>query len=354
VAIHEAMEQQCVTIAKAGMHVTLNARCSVVAAANPVYGTFDPTLDLAKNIGMPDSLLSRFDLVFVVRDTTTEAVDRKIASQVIRQAQIRLGTEGRRRGVEQVHSSILQRRQESDRQRDQEATEVFEKMAQGSEGEEKPEVVTVDFLRKYLRYCRRFTPVMSEEAQNEVADRYVDMRMRFQTGHAEANEGKKPKLAVTTRTLEALIRLATAHAKLKLRKEQVLKEDVIVAYTLMLEAREEEVLSSSVPSDALPVEEDVAPEAEPTGPALKRRKTQDNEEELKARLASLTSLAARAFGETSGSTMTRGDLFERVNAGLMAGEEPFSEPEFEACLKKIEDKGKIFQNLESGDVTFLG
>jgi len=353
VAIHEAMEQQCVTIAKAGMHVTLNARCSVVAAANPVYGTFDPSLDLAKNIGMPDSLLSRFDLVFVVRDTTTEEVDRKIASQVIRQAQIRLGTEGRRRGVEQVHSSILQRRQESDRQRDQEATEVFEKMAQGSEGEDKPEVVTVDFLRKYLRYCRRFEPVMSAEAQNEVADRYVDMRMRFQSGHAEANEGKKPKLAVTTRTLEALIRLATAHAKLKLRKDEVLKEDVIEAYTLMLGAREEEVLSSTPNPDALPVEEDVAPEVEGVQPALKRRKTQDDAEEDKARIKTLTNLVARAFAASSESTMTRGDLFEKVNAGLMAGEKSFSDAEFESCLKKIEDKGKVFQNLESGDVTFL-
>merc|ERR1719215_1807088 len=223
VAIHEAMEQQCVSISKAGMNVQLNARCSVVAAANPIYGTFDPTLDLAKNIGMPDSLLSRFDLVFVVRDLTTEAIDRKIASQVIRQAQLRLGMDdGKRRGLEQIHSSILQRRQESDRTRDPEATEVFEKLAQSAEGEERPEVVTVDFLRKYLRYCRRFTPVMSEEAQQEVADRYVDMRMRFQSGYSEQFDGanpesKKPRLAVTTRTLEALIRLATAHAKLKLR-----------------------------------------------------------------------------------------------------------------------------------------
>jgi DNA replication licensing factor MCM3 len=250
VAIHEAMEQQCVTIAKAGMHVTLNARCSVVAAANPVYGSFDPSLDLAKNIGMPDSLLSRFDLVFVVRDVTTEETDRKIASQVIRQAQLRLGMEdGKRRGVEQVHSSILQRRLESDRQREQEATEVFEKMAQSAEGDERPEVCTVDFLRKYLRYCRRFTPILSAEAQAEVADRYVDMRMRFQSGYAEQFDGassasKKPRLAVTTRTLEALIRLATAHAKLKLRKEEVLKEDVTEAYKLMLEAREEEVSPS--------------------------------------------------------------------------------------------------------------
>merc|ERR1711871_1235826 len=258
-------------------------------------------MDLAKNIGMPDSLLSRFDLVFVVRDVTTEETDRKIASQVILQAQLRLGMDdGRRRGVEQVHSSILLRRQESDRQREQEATEVFEKRAQSAEGEERPEVVTVDFLRKYLRYCRRFTPVLSEEAQHEVADRYVDMRMRFQSGYAEQFDGnnpesRKPRLAVTTRTLEALIRLATAHAKLKLRKDEVLKEDVVEAYKLMLGAREEEPTQSfQAPPPPAPGS-CPAPDAEGDEPAAKKRKQESSAEVSKARVESLQKIAAQVF-----------------------------------------------------------
>jgi len=359
VAIHEAMEQQCVTIAKAGMHVTLNARCSVVAAANPVYGSFDPSLDLAKNIGMPDSLLSRFDLVYVVRDVTTEETDRKIASQVIRQAQLRIGMEdGKRRGVEQVHSSILQRRQESDRQREQEATEVFEKLAQSADGEERPEVCTVDFLRKYLRYCRRFTPILSAEAQAEVADRYVDMRMRFQSGYAEQfdNSGgagsKKPRLAVTTRTLEALIRLATAHAKLKLRKEEVLKEDVMEAYKLMLAAREEEPSPTMQAPPPAPGS-GPAPVAESDEPQSKRRKKGGDEDISKARVDALRKLLAHVFADNHVQEMLRGELLERINARMMGGEEPFSEAEFDEGLSSMEAKNQVFVNPESGDVTLL-
>lgn len=370
VAIHEAMEQQCVTIAKAGMHVQLNARCSVVAAANPIYGTFDPSLDLAKNIGLPDSLLSRFDLVFVVRDLTTEAIDRKIATQVLRQAGMRLSCEGRRRGVEQIHSSIIERRQEIDTRRTQEATEVFEKSVPGPDGEPALEVLTVDFLRKYLRYCRRLKPVLTESAQAMVAEKYVDMRMRFQSGYAELNNpesSKKPRLAVTTRTLEAIIRLATAHAKLKLRKDEVLEEDVVEAYKLMLAAREEEV--ATLPGEVVgaPVgDEDGPPPPGDDGEPRRGQKRSREETELggaeiedgsititSGRLATLTTLVARTFARQAQEEIPRTELLEIVNAGLVEGEPQFSEDEFSAGLDNLEAQNKVMV-MESGNVIHIG
>uniref|UniRef100_A0A7S4T417 DNA replication licensing factor MCM3 n=1 Tax=Alexandrium monilatum TaxID=311494 RepID=A0A7S4T417_9DINO len=368
VAIHEAMEQQCVTIAKAGMHVTLNARCSVLAAANPIYGTFDPALDLAKNIGLPDSLLSRFDLVYVVRDLTTEAIDRRIATQVLRQAQTRLAGEGRRRGLEQVHSSILERRQEVDARRAQEATEVFEKALPGPDGEAPPEVLTVDFLRKYLRYCRRLTPVLSPGAQARVAEKYVDMRMRFSMGHAEGagQESKKPRLAVTTRTLEAIIRLATAHAKLRLRKDEVLEEDVDEAHRLLLAAREEEV--AAAPGTGTGGDDGGAPPQGEDGAGRGQKRPREGEAEEGAgaaevddgsirissgRLAVLTTLVARTLARQAQQEVAREELLASVNEGLAEGEPPFAEDEFSAGMDSLEAQNKVMV-LETGNVISIG
>lgn len=363
VMIHEAMEQQCVTIAKAGMHVTLNARCSVVAAANPIYGTFDASMDLAKNIGLPDSLLSRFDLVFVVRDLTTEEIDRKIADQVVRQASQRLGSDSRR-GVEQIHSSILERRQEADQRQSQEATEVYERKLPGPNGEEPPQVVTVDFLRKYIRFCRRFTPVLTEEAQVMVAEKYCDMRMRFQSGLSDAGSAdaqKKPRLAVTTRTLEALIRLSTAHAKLKLRKDHVLPEDVNEAWKLMMAAREEDV--PDAPAGNAPGGDDGA--SGPSAGTKKRKRTTRARESSAspassqegisgARINALMTLVARAFGRAGTQQILKGDLLEGVNSGLAAGEVAFDEDEFESGLRVMEGRNKILVSQETGDVMIVG
>ncbi|XP_078162646.1 minichromosome maintenance (MCM2/3/5) family protein isoform X2 [Carex rostrata] len=227
VAIHEVMEQQTVTIAKAGIHASLNARCSVVAAANPIYGSYDRSITPTKNIGLPDSLLSRFDLLFIVLDQMDAEIDRQIAEHVSRMHRYCAddgGTLGRERtgryteeeGEGEANASIFVK---------------YNRVLHGQERKRgrktKNERLTVNFLKKYIHYAKNMNqPTLTDEACDHISTSYAELR------DASANSKSGGTLPITARTLETIIRLSTAHAKMKLRKE-VLKSDVEAALQIL-------------------------------------------------------------------------------------------------------------------------
>ncbi|KAI0482189.1 MCM-domain-containing protein [Xylariaceae sp. FL0804] len=220
VAIHEVMEQQTVTIAKAGIHTSLNARCSVIAAANPIFGQYDTHKDPHKNIALPDSLLSRFDLLFVVTDDIEDTRDRQVSEHVLRMHRYRQpGTDEGAPVRENVQQSLGVALQSQDAT--QKPTEVYEKydamlhagvtVTTGRGSNRRHEVLSIPFMKKYVQYAKtRVKPILSEQASERIAEIYVGLR----NDEMEGNQRRTSPL--TVRTLETLIRLATAHAKARL------------------------------------------------------------------------------------------------------------------------------------------
>nr|XP_033792280.1 DNA replication licensing factor MCM3 isoform X1 [Geotrypetes seraphini] len=215
-AIHEVMEQGRVTIAKAGIHARLNARCSVLAAANPVYGRYDQYKTPMENIGLQDSLLSRFDLLFIMLDQMDPEQDREISDHVLRMHRFRAA--GEQDGDAMPLGSAVEVLATDDpnvMQEEQQELQVYEKHDNLLHGvkRRKDKIVSVEFMRKYIHVAKIIKPTLTQESANYIADEYSRLRSQDQMSADVARTAP-----VTARSLETLIRLSTAHAKARMSK----------------------------------------------------------------------------------------------------------------------------------------
>ncbi len=171
-SLHEAMEQQQISVSKANIQATLNAETSILAAGNPKLGRFDPYEPIPQQIEIGDTLLSRFDFIFPVKDQPDEEKDAKLSSQVL-----------------QNHL----------------------------DPEETDAEIEQDKLRKYIAYAKRMRPDLTQEAADKIQDFYISMRARG----GEEEGGSVP---ITARQLEALVRISEASARAEL-SDKVTEED---------------------------------------------------------------------------------------------------------------------------------
>ncbi len=181
-AMHEAMEQQTITISKANVQATLRAETSVLAAANPKFGRFDPYQSVAQQIDLPPTLINRFDIIFTLRDIPDKDKDEKIATHVLLEHQ-------------------------------KTGEEMF---------------IPREIFRKYVAYAKqRIKPTLSNEAVEEIKTFYVDLRNK-----PVASESAMRPIPISARQLQALIRMAEASAKIRL-SNTVLVEDARNAIEIM-------------------------------------------------------------------------------------------------------------------------
>jgi DNA replication licensing factor MCM5 len=178
VAIHEAMEQQTISIAKAGITTVLNCRASVLAAANPIFGRYDDLKSVGDNIDLMSTILSRFDCIFIVRDVRNMDRDRSIARHVL-----------------SVHVSSAVVDAPSDAEIDSQT------------------------LKRYIAYCRdRCAPRLSDEAAAILSSQYVQVRNQVRLA-LQDTPGESQVVPITIRQLEAMVRISESLAKMRLSAE---------------------------------------------------------------------------------------------------------------------------------------
>jgi len=194
-AMHEALEQQTVSVAKANIQATLMARTTVLAAANPKFGRFDPYGNIAEQINLPPALINRFDLIFTIKDLPQVERDEKTARHILK-----------------LHQT----------------PEIFETE------------ISTPFLKKFVSYARqKIRPVLTDEAVDEIKEFYVQLRNR-----EVSDERAARSIPISARQLEALVRMSEASAKIRL-SDKVKKEDAkraieLLMYCLMQVGREKE------------------------------------------------------------------------------------------------------------------
>ena len=176
VAIHEAMEQQTISIAKAGITTILNARTSVLAAANPIFGRYDDLKSPGENIDFQTTILSRFDLIFIVRDTHDRNRDETIAKHVMG-----------------IHMN-----------------------GQGTNVQDQVQAeISVEKMKRYIRYAKsRCAPRLSGEAAEKLSSHFVSIRR--QVARAEHDANQRSSIPITVRQLESLVRITESLAKIEL------------------------------------------------------------------------------------------------------------------------------------------
>ncbi|XP_003474958.2 DNA replication licensing factor MCM3 isoform X2 [Cavia porcellus] len=396
-AIHEVMEQGRVTIAKAGIHARLNARCSVLAAANPVYGRYDQYKTPMENIGLQDSLLSRFDLLFIMLDQMDPEQDREISDHVLRMHRYR--APGEQDGDAMPLGSavdILATDDPNFSQDDQQDTQIYEKHDNLLHGTKKKreKMVSAAFMKKYIHVAKIIKPVLTQESATYIAEEYS--RLRSQDSMSLDTARTSP---VTARTLETLIRLSTAHAKARMSKTvdlQDAEEAVeLVQYAYFKKVLEKEKKRKKRSEDESETEDDEEKSQEEHEQKRKRRKTRqsdakdgdpydpydfsDTEEEMpqvhtpktadsqetsktaesqetqesqkvelsESRLKAFKAALLNVFQEAHAQSVGLTRLTESINQGK---EEPFSAEEIQAALDKMQDDNQV---MLSEGIVFL-
>ncbi|XP_019534369.3 DNA replication licensing factor Mcm3 [Aedes albopictus] len=229
-AIHEVMEQGRVTISKAGIHASLNARCSVLAAANPVYGRYDQYKTPMENIGLQDSLLSRFDLLFVMLDVIDSDHDRMISDHVVRMHRYRNPKEQDGDVLPMGVNAVDMLSTINPETRDEKETPMYEKydpLLHGNTRKKTDQILSVDFMRKYIHIAKCLKPKLTEAACELISNEYSRLRSQDMM-----DSGVARTQPVTARTLETLIRLSTAHAKARMART-VTEKDAQAAIELI-------------------------------------------------------------------------------------------------------------------------